>query len=392
MNDQGGKVLGLRSLVLGVRVSHLNPKTQDRRPPSAFTLVELLVVITIIGILIALLLPAVQAAREAARIGQCQNNLKQLALGCLACEHATGFFPSTGLGSAGASPSGNPGPVALTGDADLEGDFLQPGGWLYNILPYIEQKALHDMGAGIGFSGPMPPPQPWTLYDFRRIQRSAKLEVNTRRLAVPLAIFYCPSRRAAAAYPWTAVDPYSGHYNNFIVPPPTAVGKTDYAGNSGIGDPPCPSIFWPTAHTPNSFGPICPWTIRCRTSDITDGTSNTYLAGEKYVATHGYADGTSEGDQMAALVGCSFDTLRQTAFDYGVPRRDGAIDILPNGFAGPVWDHDCHDLFGSAHPDGLGMAFCDGSVHTISYSISIQVHCRLSVIASGLPHDGKAFE
>ena len=106
-------------------------------PRSAFTLVELLVVITIIGILIALLLPAVQAAREAARQLQCKNNLKQLALGCLSHENATGRLPTGGWG------------FAWTGDADRGTDRRQPGGWIYNILPYIEQQALHDMGAGL---------------------------------------------------------------------------------------------------------------------------------------------------------------------------------------------------------------------------------------------------
>ncbi len=68
-----------------------------RRADGGFTLVELLVVITIIGILIALLLPAVQAAREAARRMQCTNNLKQLALGCLAHEQSLGWLPVNGL-------------------------------------------------------------------------------------------------------------------------------------------------------------------------------------------------------------------------------------------------------------------------------------------------------
>ncbi len=102
-----------------------------------FTLVELLVVITIIGILIALLLPAVQAAREAARQAQCSNNLKQLALACLQSEQANRQIPSDGWGD------------WWTGDADLGSGRPQPGGWVYQVLPYVEQQALHDLGTGL---------------------------------------------------------------------------------------------------------------------------------------------------------------------------------------------------------------------------------------------------
>ena len=105
---------------------------------SGFTLVELLVVITIIGILIALLLPAVQAAREAARMTQCQNNIKQLAQGCMNHENSTGRYPTGGWG------------WHWTGDADMGNDAGQPGGWIYNLLPFIEQQALHDLGLGAG--------------------------------------------------------------------------------------------------------------------------------------------------------------------------------------------------------------------------------------------------
>ena len=98
-----------------------------------FTLVELLVVITIIGILIALLLPAVQAAREAARQLQCRNNLKQLALGCLHHESLYKRLPTGGW------------MYMWTGDADLGNDWRQPGGWIYNVLPYLEQQPLHDL-------------------------------------------------------------------------------------------------------------------------------------------------------------------------------------------------------------------------------------------------------
>ncbi len=110
--------------------SIIHPKVQ------AFTLVELLVVITIIGILISLLLPAVQSAREAARRLQCSNNLKQFGLAALNHEEANGFLPSSGWG------------WTWVGDPDRGFGARQPGGWIYNLLPYLEQETLHSLGAG----------------------------------------------------------------------------------------------------------------------------------------------------------------------------------------------------------------------------------------------------
>ena len=107
------------------------------RGTGGFTLVELLVVITIIGILIALLLPAVQSAREAARRAQCRNNLKQIALACLNHEHVHGFFPTNGWGT------------LWRGDPDRGFSIKQMGSWIYNALPYLEQPAIHDLGKGL---------------------------------------------------------------------------------------------------------------------------------------------------------------------------------------------------------------------------------------------------
>src|SRR5688572_13009998 len=131
-----------------------------------FTLVELLVVIAIIGILIALLLPAVQAAREAARRTQCTNHLKQLSLGMLQHHEALGFMPTGGWG------------WTWTGDPDRGFGLKQTGGWSYNILPYIEQTALHDLGRDN---------DPNTITD---PQRDGAL----KRDQTPVAEFVCPTR------------------------------------------------------------------------------------------------------------------------------------------------------------------------------------------------------
>jgi prepilin-type N-terminal cleavage/methylation domain-containing protein len=106
-----------------------------------FTLVELLVVIAIIGILVALLLPAIQAARESARRTQCKNNVKQMSLGFLLHEESHRFYPSSGWG------------YRWMADPDRGVGRSQPGGWAFTILPYMEQTATQAIGKGLDARG-----------------------------------------------------------------------------------------------------------------------------------------------------------------------------------------------------------------------------------------------
>jgi prepilin-type N-terminal cleavage/methylation domain-containing protein/prepilin-type processing-associated H-X9-DG protein len=326
-----------------------------------FTLVELLVVITIIGILIALLLPAVQAAREAARKMQCTNNLKQIGLGCMSHESAHGFLPSAGWGSAWA------------GDAARGFDQRQPGGWHYNILPYLELSTLHDTGA------------------------SGNLAGTTARIATPVGAFCCPSRRSVMAYPYTLASSI-GKYCN-ASPQPTVIGRSDYAGSSGGN-----ISFTDGCHGPYSLSDgdalsESQWSSSCgkpssgifyvrsktTIASIRDGTSCTYLAGEKYLSPDYYATGTYASDDQGWDSGWDWDTCRWTGADPFDP-----ADATTMAYYRPTQDTPGADFgraFGSAHAGSLNMCFCDGSVQSISYSIDLDIHHRLGDRQDGLTTD-----
>jgi len=170
------------------------------RKNRGFALVELLVVVTIIGILMGLILPAVQASREAARRTQCQNNLKQLGLAVQSHQLALNQFPSGGWG------------YLWVGDPDRGDGPKQPGGWVYNLLPYMEQTALHDQGT--------------------RMTGAAKMAALTEVVQHPLTIMNCPTRRPASLYPYDMAQPPRNYDNS------PKVAKTDYAINGG--DRTCP--------------------------------------------------------------------------------------------------------------------------------------------------------
>jgi prepilin-type N-terminal cleavage/methylation domain-containing protein len=379
-----------------------------------FTLVELLVVISIIGTLIALLLPAVNSAREAARRATCLNNIKQLALASLQHEEKLRQFPNGGWGPLWV---GDPDAGTKIGSQTDPTNCGQPGGWLYNILPYIEQTSLHDLG-----SGSSSPPG-----------NATKTAASAARCLLQIPGISCPSRRSGQQLPvlntappppmapesvdggsaaWTIEWTPSDRSRLPETDPLTTVGRSDYAINCGTrfqvvnnqisssggpsngpassdtrilysgaqgncelasGEYPTSlnqvlnaSSPFPKAKTTGNQGwaPTISWSgvsfqrSTIGTGAIKDGTTHTYLIGEKYINSKHYDDGADPGDNDTAFSGFGNDNFRSTELP---PLNDQRDKYAPCRFGGP-------------HSGIVQMSFCDGSVKGINVGIDPILH------------------
>ncbi|QDU30804.1 hypothetical protein ETAA8_59530 [Anatilimnocola aggregata] len=296
----------------------------------AFTVVELLVVIAIITVLMALLMPAVQAARESARRTTCANHLRQIAVGTLTHNTQWEYFPSAGVHWSDArTKAGNSSPHIAK---------RQNWGAFYQLLPYIEQEAVHE-GAD-----------------------------DAKVAATVIKIYFCPTRRKPVALPGIE----SGL-------PKGLRGAVDYAGNGGSGRG-GKTVFPAAASFNSQDGIIIPRTATGRNFPcknelislgmIKDGTSSTLMFAERNY-NRKRAGQSSQYDENNGYIGAwDWDTIR---WSYHLPapdRRDTSI-----------YDR----RFGSSHFAVLNAAFCDGSVKSLQYNIDLQVFRQLTV-----RNDGKA--
>jgi prepilin-type N-terminal cleavage/methylation domain-containing protein/prepilin-type processing-associated H-X9-DG protein len=318
-------------------------QTHTRR---AFTLIELLVVIFIIGLLIALLLPAVQLTREAARLAQCRNNLRQIGIALHNYASSNGVFP--------------PGWDARipAGIADNDNFYAPPGGWGWGakLLGFLDQNPL----AG----GIAPGEHPDSL------------ECSTIA-STSLRVFLCPSAPPDGPVPVTLEDMTGQTQINTLY-----FARSNYVGSAGTRNP---------AFFPQSCGGIFSRNSAIRAADISDGMASTLLVGERSpdlsdaIWSGGYSPadnctGRSWAMRVCDLPGSSWilsytGPSPLTPFNGNIP-FDPRTQVPNDPQPGPSG-------YRSWHPGGCNFLFCDGSVHFVKQTITPSAFSVLATRAGG---------
>lgn len=334
-------------------------------PRRAFSLVELLVVIAIIGILVGLLLPAVQSAREAARRMSCSNNLKNLALGALNFHDTHKTFPISVMYFGSASPCGewNPYTGRRVGNCDPTKRAYHGKGWIVDVLPFVEEQAMYD-AMKLGHDDPALGPSDMRFAaKVDKGRGMGRMEIRPM-IQQQLPLLTCPSD--ASARPRT--DQFWW--------PDILVAVTSYKGS--IGD----SAVLPTVTPFNASGgfgtePDCHGTMGCSgmffrhtyvdpvsMKEVTDGTSSTFLIGESVIEQDQHSTAYfSDGDWASCNI--PLNTFQEPEAGMTLEETVENNWWIARGFR-------------SMHPGGAYFVHVDGAVHFITEGINHQTYRALS--------------
>jgi prepilin-type N-terminal cleavage/methylation domain-containing protein/prepilin-type processing-associated H-X9-DG protein len=387
---------------------------------AGFTLVELLVVIAIIGILIALLLPAVQAAREAARKSQCSNNVKQLGLGLQNYYSANKSFPPGVKFLAKQQVDPNTGAHPNQNNSSAQDQAEGAFGWGAFILPFIEETGVSETLRGVspanyGITSGNPDAKAlaynWkNVFDkgpnpeFSSVNPNAPLDLYRRDADAPTGQYANAAILAPPAF--QCPSDTLGQVNCLLNQPnsqdgkttPASVpfgkdniGKSNYAGIAGTSGADDASnnnnYLWYGGATASKAPKtekkgVFYFNSKTRVNDITDGTSKTFALGERdgsYIDLYRNPDGR-RGKQAGAWIGPSEgryimqvcanvvagNTLSNSHNNYGTGAYLlNGIDLAASDSNGQNANRGC----GSKHPGGANMGMADASVHFISENI-----------------------
>jgi prepilin-type N-terminal cleavage/methylation domain-containing protein/prepilin-type processing-associated H-X9-DG protein len=315
---------------------------------SAFTLVELLVVIAIIGMLISLLLPAIQAARETARRMQCKSNLKQVGLALSSYHNAKGSFPA--------------GYTSTVDPADPANDKGPGWGWSAYILPYLEENYAFDQ---ISFDKDIADP------------------ANDNARTMSISTFLCPSDTGNEFFPVDSLGDSTPNFSNHLKDKngdSLKVGHSNYAGVFGQPEiTPDPGYLISDPDRDNKHRGMFYRNSAVRIADVVDGASKTIFVGER-------SSNLAYVTWMGSVTGGQVPPKNPDPNHYG---PEGA-PVLVLGHTGDASDVPPHtpnspanhvDDFWSTHVQGINFLFVDGSVQILKNDIDPAVWWALGTKA-----------